>query len=497
MPFLPIAVICLAIATALPLHAAPLTLPEAQRLAVERNLNLQAQTYATRAAEALVRRGYGIYDPLLQTDLAQGSDRQRLNLQFFSAETKTDYRRFNFSLIQKLPTGAELALSFDNQREDIEPVRPEVINPSYNSALRLRLVQPLLRGFGRTVTEQEILFATHDRDISVEDLRERAFEVIAAVRTAWFDALRFRDEVEFRRTSVGLAGRVLEENRARVEAGVLAPVEILEAQVGAQLRERELLDSLRAYQDALDRLTLRLNLQEQVEVAAEPLTAPPVEVSEEEGFRAALVKRPELLRRLQEQERLELARRLARNNLLPQVDLTASYGHSGVGGEYSEVLDDLGDRDFRNWEVGVLLSYPLGNRGARSEVVRNRLLLSSQKAQVAQLRDEIRQEIRSAIRDLEVNRKKIEVTELGTRLAAERLETLLKRKDVGLATTRDVLEGEEDLAEARTLHISALADYNLALTGYLRATGLLLEHAGIRFTGDLSPASERPLLRTE
>jgi outer membrane protein TolC len=484
--------------------AQTLDLRTAQRLAMERNLNLQAQSYATQAADALVRRGFGIYDPVLQADLAAGKANQ-LNSILTAGSTltrsfETEYERFNFSLVQAVPTGGQLILAFDNQHQDVSSSlasSSSILNPSFDSSLRLSLVQPLLRGFGRTVTEQEILFAAYDRNLSVQDLRQSAFDLLNLVRNAYFEALRFRDEVAFRRTSVALAERVLEENRARVEAGVLAPVEILEAQVGMQLRERELLDANRAYEDAIDRLALRLNLQEPVDVAMEPLEAQPIETNLEEGVRAALTQRPDVLSRLQEIERLGLARDLARNSLLPQFDLVGSYQHAGLDGTYGGAVSDLSDVDFNSWEIGVLFSYPFGNTAARQELQRVNFLLKSQNSLLTQLRDEVRTEIRSAIRDLDVNRKKIEVTQLGTQLASERLETLLKRKDVGLATTRDVLEGEEDLAEARTLHIAALADYNQAVTAYLLATGQLLAHENFRLTCDLSTEGAPPALNPE
>ncbi len=401
----------------------------------------------------------------------------------------------NFSLVQAFPTGASLSLDFNNIHQDASPA-PD-INPSFDSSLRLGIVQPLLRGFGRTVTEQEILYAAYDRNISFQNLRQSAFELLNLVREAYYQALRFRDEVEFRRTSVSLAERVLKENRARVDAGVLAPVEILEAQVGVQLRERELLDAMRAYDDAIDRLTLRLNLQEPVDIAAEALEVYPIDANLEEGVRAAFAMRPDILQQLEEIQRLDLSQEIARNTLLPQLDLVGSYGHSGLDEGYGSTLSDLSDIDYRSWEVGVLFSYPIGNTAARQELQRINFLLKSQNALLAQLRDQVRTEIRSAIRDLEVNRKKIEVTDLGTRLSRERLDTLLKRQEVGLATTRDVLQGEEDLAAARTLHIAALADYNQAVTAYLLATGQLLNREGFRLSCDYTSVGERPVLNPE
>jgi outer membrane protein TolC len=490
---LTVAILLLWVLSAKPVNAQDLGLKQAERLVLERNLDLRAQAFETRASEALVRRGYGIYDPRLQVDLAEGTSRQRFNSPFFAAKTTTDYRQFDFLLTQKLPSGADLIAGFANRREAVGVNPPPPIDPSYASELRFTLVQPLLRNFGPTVTEQQILFAVKDRDASVQDLRERAFELISRVRDTWFDALRTRDQLAYRQTSVALAQKVLDENRVRVEVGVLPPVEILEAEVGLLTRERLLLDAQRAYQDVLDNLGVLINAGGTVEVAEETLGLPALETGMEAGYRSALEKRPDLLRRMKEIERLYLENRIARNQLLPAVDLSGSYAHVGLGKDYSADFDDLSSDDFRNWEVALTVSYPLGNREARNEYLRSRQRLKGRHALLAQLHEEIGNEVRGAIRQLEVSRKIIEVSSRGRDLSEEKLRTLLKRKEVGLATTRDVLEGEEDMALARTDQITALADYNKAVTEYLRVTGQLLEHEGIRLVGPIDAQGDRPM----
>jgi len=356
------------------------------------------------------------------------------------------------------------------------------------------LVQPLLRDLGVTVTEQGILFAVEDRNISVQDLRERAFAVVSDARKGFYDVLRLRDNLAYRETSVALAEKVLVENRARVEAGVLAPVETLEAEVGLQTRQRELLDARRNYEDALDRLALLLAMPEGLLVADVPLGQPDLETNEAQAMQTALLARPDLLRRAAEIVRLGVERQVAHNQLLPTLDLTGSYSHRGLGESYSNDIEDVQDGDLNNWEIGLQLSYPLGNREARYEYLRSEQRLKGRHAQQAQLREEVRTEIRSAIRLLEFSRKKIEVSSKGRALAEEKLRTLLKRKEVGLATTRQVLEGEEDVALARTDHTAALTDYNNALTDYLRVSGQLLQAEGVRFVESLAARGEGPLL---
>ena len=477
----------------LPAATAPLTLPQVIRFTLERNLNLRAEQYDTRASQAAVQRQYGLYDPQLLVGFSTGESRQKINQQFFEAENRSQFTLLDLSLAQQLPSGGELTLGFDNQRNEEKEDPLPGINPAYESELALQLTQPLLKGFGRSVAEQDILFAINDRQVAVQDLREVAFALLAEVHDAYYEQLRLRDNLRFREISVALAQKLLNEASARVRAGVLPPVDILEAEFGLKERQRLQLDADREYRDGLDRLALLMSSRLPIEIAEDPLGRPVLAVDEELGLQQALAKRPDLQRRIRQLERLDLEQRLARNGLLPGLDLTASYAHKGLGGDYSDDLDDVGGGDYPNWQVGLSLSYPLGNRTARHEYRRTLLEIKGRQAELAQLHEEIRTEIRAAIRLLEVNDKKIDVATSGQTFAEEKLRILLKRQEVGLATIRQVLEGEEDLAQARTDQVAALADYNKAITRYLQVSGQLLEADRVRFQGAFENESQ-PLL---
>ncbi|MEZ4484930.1 MAG: TolC family protein [Syntrophotaleaceae bacterium] len=451
------------------------------------NLNLQAEQFFTRASQAAVDGQYGLYDPHLLVDLATGESQQQLNLQFYEADSRSRFTNLNVALEQWLPSGAQLTLGFDNQRSEEDP--PPGIDPAYEGELALQLTQPLLKGFGRQVTEQEILFAVNDRQVAVQDLRELAFALLAGARDTYFEVLRLRDNLRFRETSVALARKILKEAEARVRVGVLPPVDILEAEFGLKERERLLLDADREFKDGLDQLTLLMSAPGPLMLADETLGQPALVVDAEDGFRQALTKRPDLQRRIRQLERLGLEQRLARDALLPGLDLSARYSHKGLGEDYGDNLDDIGGSDYPNWQVGLSFSYPLGNRSARHEYRRTLLQINGQQAELAQLHEEIRAEIRAAIRLQQVNEQKVEVATSGLAFAEEKLRILLKRQEVGLATIRQVLEGEEDLAQARTDRVAALADYNKAVTRYLQSTGQLLEAEGVRFEAALEDLS--------
>lgn len=480
--------------TEMPEGNTPLTLHQVIRLTLERNLNLRAEQFDTRASQAAVKREYGLYDPQMLISFATGESQQQINSQSLEAENQRQFYGLDFSLEQQLPTGGALLFNFDNLRNEEKEAPLPGINPAYESELALQLTQPLLKGFGRAVAEQDILFAVNDRQVAVQDLREVAFALLAEVRDAYYEVLRLRDNLRFREISVSLAQKILSEASARVRAGVLPPVDILEAEFGLKERQRLYLDADREYHDGLDQLALLMSTRQTLTISDEALGRPVLAVDEEVGLQQALGKRPDLQRRIRQLERLDLEQRLARNELLPGLDLTASYSHKGLGGGYSDNLDDIGGGDYPNWQIGLNLSYPLGNRTARYEHRRTLLRIKGRQAELAQLQEEIRTEIRAAIRLLEVNNKKIEVATSGQAFAEEKLRILLKRQEVGLATIRDVLEGEEDLAQARTDQVAALADYNKAITRYLQVSGQLLDAESVRFQGAFEDESQSLLL---
>ena len=97
-----------------------------------------------------------------------------------------------------------------------------------------------------------------------------------------------------------------------------------------------------------------------------------MDVDEEVGYRQALLKRPDIQRTNRQLDKLALEKQLADNQKLPSVDLLASYGLKGLGSGYPDSWDNLSARDYPNWEIGVSLSYPLGNREANYDAKKSR-----------------------------------------------------------------------------------------------------------------------------
>jgi outer membrane protein TolC len=129
-----------------------------------------------------------------------------------------------------------------------------------------------------------------------------------------------------------------------------------------------------------------------------------------------------------------------------------------------------------------VFEYPLGNNAAENEYIRNKLRVEQGRTQLRSLEANVENEVKTAIRGVDSGYKQLDVADRGRAFAEERLRSFIKRSEVGLATIKDVLEVESELATAKSNQIKALTGYGDAVTQLLRATGDLLEREGISVT---------------
>ncbi len=156
-----------------------------------------------------------------------------------------------------------------------------------------------------------------------------------------------------------------------------------------------------------------------------------------------------------------------KNQLLPQVDLTAGYGAAGAGGTqlirdpafggpvvgtipggYGDALDEVFGRDYPTWSVGLQLSYAIPNRSQKASAAAARINKDQALASYRRLELLVAQEVRTAARGVESGFKRVASTQAARRLAAERLDAEEKKFAAGMSTNFLVTQAQRDLADA-------------------------------------------------
>jgi outer membrane protein TolC len=456
----------------------PISLDATVRTAIERNLGLRVTTFNPAIAETGILRAGGIYNPRFDALLDHREEDYRL-VPDSATVVKSRFFDADVSLNQLLGTGATASVAFNNLffEDSLEGPASRFARPE----LSLSLSQPLLSGLGREVTERGITVASDAKEAALAQWRDAALAVAASARDAYFSLIKAQEELATREASLAVARQVHAENEARVRAGVLAPIELLDSEFGLAGRERDLLETQKNALEQADRL--RVLIQYPDRGILSPETSFPegrVEASEEGATEVALRERPDLVGARISMKTYEFQAKISRNLALPSLAATGSAGVKGLSKNYGDAIDDLVSADVPFWSVGLSFSYPLGNDSARADLAEARLRARQAEAQIRNLEESIGLDVRSAIRDMETKFREIEVAKKGVVLGEARLASFLQRGKLGLATTKNILEVEADYVAARDALTAARADYQGAVTRFYRSTGELLERHGIR-----------------
>ena len=470
-------------------EALTLSIGDAVRIAVEKNLGLQVATYSPAIAETGIRKARSIYDPLLSALVDHHGSNQQVAPQSFFVDRQRDYD-FDASISQLLPSGATTALSFKNiwSSNNLGLPTSLYVQPQ----LILSFSQPLLQGLGREVTERGITTADDATDSALADWTQQALNTAAAARNQYLLLVMTRESLATRQATLDLAREIKAQNEGRFAAGVLAAYQIQDSLLGVLQAQKNLLDANRVEKDAADQLLTTMHLQAGTEITT---TSPPLpgasEVPESDALRTAMLRRPDVVKARIAVRTAEFNEKVSRNLALPSLALQGSGGVTALDTGYGDAIGDLGSTRYPIWSVGLSFSVPIGNNSARADVAANRLIASQSRTQLAATEESAALEVRTALRALDSAYEQIGVTEQAVTAAEAVVASYRKRQQLGLATTKDVLDVVATLTQARESRSVARASYQSALTNLWKATGELLDREGIRLEGNTIASKTR------
>ncbi|MGA7826152.1 MAG: TolC family protein [Geobacteraceae bacterium] len=465
----------------------PLTLKQAIKIAVEKNLEVRAELYNPAMDEADIRGNRGIYDPTvtLSSNYQQSVAQSASTVVSGAVISRQKSLQADAGIRQLLPIGGTLGFSYTNlwNRSNADTSRG-FLDDYWKSQLVASYSQPLLKNFGRETTEVGIAVAVNNKMASVDLFRNKLIDVVARVRTAYFTLYSLKENLEAKKSALILAQKILDDTKGRVRAGVLPAMEILNAEFGVATREKEKIDAEKQFMDQMDVVRVLLQIDgNQVLVPVDSPTREKYTINENDAVAQAISQRPDLMAQRVNLQTLDLQTRVAHNRIMPDLTFNANAAFTGLERDFGRDMKTVGSADYPVWSVGLQFNYPIGNRAAKNEFIKSRLSAEQAQVQLKSLEENVKNEVRSAIRGLKANYLQLDVADRGLAYAEERMRAYIKKNEVGLATTKEVVDVQNDLVAAKASQIQAQSDYSIAIGQYWQATGELLSQEGITVTG--------------
>ncbi len=466
-----------------------LSLDDCIQLALQNNLDIRIEQKNPAIVRLNLEGSYGVYDPVLSAQFQRAfsmtpgtilpNGLTTPSTEFYGVNSSVGLRGF-------LPTGLSYSLTENLNRSDVasggNPARE-----SYGSGLGVSLSQPFLKDF--LIDGPRLTIELNKRSLRTSEasLLNQTMSIISRVEDAYYDLIYSRENLKVQVQGVELAEKSLSENKKRVEVGALAPLDEKQSEAEVAARRSDLLSAqlaLRRQQNLLANL-LGDNFREWVDNTIEPkdsLKAVPELFNRADSWEKALAMRPDLQQLRIDLERVDLTLKYRKNQLLPSLNAFGGYGHSGRDNSPWDSLHQSLDGSAPNYDWGVSLSMPLGNRSARtsfraSKEQRLQSELVLQRAEQTVLID-VDNGISTAKTALEL----ISSTRLAREFAEAALDAEQKKLENGKSTSFVVLRLQRDLTSARSSEIRALSEYNKALNSLALKEGTVLERRKIDFS---------------
>ena len=494
-----------------------LTLDDAVQRALERNLDIAVQRINPLVQDMQVATANAAFLPFASSGFGV-NQRTSPNRTLFDggglrgANIINEQGNYDLGVVQRMKWGGgQYDVTWNSSRFETTSIFT-TFNPSFGANMTLNYTQPLLRGFRTDPQRTQLVVQRINRDISDIDLEETIVNTLANVRLAYWELVYARAAVDVQRQALELAEQLVRDNRARVEIGTLAPIDVVQAQSEAALRRQLLAQAvqiLRTNELALKQLIVGGTSDElwdaEINPTDEPqIDAPPIDL--DEAIRGALERRTDISRVRQQIDINDAQVDNLRNSTLPALDVVGSYQLTGQGGPrlvpsgssfealfggaggvipggYGDALDNIVDADYPFWSVQLQMTYPLGQSADKAAYERARLQRQQNEAQLRRTELQVAGEVTNAAIQIEAIQERIEAAIAARELAEEQLRAEESKFEVGLSTNFLVLQMQRELAFAQDVELRAIFDYQRALIEFDRTQRTSLGAAGITVVG--------------
>jgi outer membrane protein TolC len=311
------------------------------------------------------------------------------------------------------------------------------------------------------------------RDSAYFAFRSTVDQVIATVKTQFYQVILNRALIGVQEESVRLLESQLKDQQNRFDAGTVPRFNVLQAQVQLSNQIPNLIAARNNYRISILTLAKTLGIDfnpargiaSPLRVVGE-LTYVPREISLLQAIELGKQSRAFL-----KQARANVFNQVeqvhvALGNFLPNVNTTGGYDI------FSSPLSTNWNNISNGWVWGLTGNWALWDSGETyGRVKQQRAILSQTKITYD---DDVRQvelEIQQAASNLLQNRELIQATEKNVEQADEAVRLAKARLDAGAGTQLDVLNAQVQLTTAQSTRLQALFGYNSTLAEFDRVTG--------------------------
>jgi len=500
-----------------------LTLKEAIYIAMQNNPSLKAAELDPVASMETVREANGTFDPSLS---AQGDIEKNVVPVTSSLQTGggggfvQKFYDWNFGLNKvSSVTNGTWGVTFNNDRAASNSLFAGV-NPSYTPNLALSLSQPLLQSFGWKFATINVEIAESGQKQAQWTYGQALQDFVQKIGGDYWNVVLAEENLEVARAALTFNLDLVRQNAISVKVGTLAPINLQEAQSAAATAEANVYTAEANLKNSRTQLRqdVMLNpygtfLPEEIQPLTRPNPKEQIAVDEERALELAVQYVPSLGSMREAIRDALLQVKYSENQVLPQLNLGAQFGLTAVsgttaclrpfgtpvkdsgnctppgfppseansggrlpfGGIYGDALDRLWGFSYYNYAAVLSFQMPLDNAIPRAALAQARVQYEQQRVQYRAALSQAVVNVQSAIANLYADYKRAAATASATYYARQALHDEEVMFRVGMATTHDLLQFQEEEVSAEGDEVQAEVDLENAKLALAHNDGTILQ----------------------
>ncbi len=471
-----------------------LSLEDAIQRALDRNIELKVARYNPQLTDYQIQATKAFYRPNF-ANTTRYQDSTSLTSSSVDVVPSVSSRNLsaNTSVNQQLPfNGMSYNGSFNTNR--LTSTNPTSTRPlSFGSSLSFNVTQPLLQNFKTDSTRTTLRTQQITREINDIQLKALSANTIASVRAAYWDLRAAIENIEIQRRAVDLGRSLVDQNRIKVEVGTMAQIDVITAesqQANAELNLVNAESTWRQAEQNLKRLIAGGTDDDIYRSTINPTEAPSMaapNVDIAAAVAAALAQRTDLLQARKQLDSALLTIDLLKNQVLPQLNMSAGYSVAGSGGnlftpenrgvlgspmllvsEAGYINSISGAFDQPTWNIQATVNYPLGQTAARANLARTRLTFEQSQTSLKATELSVSSEVTNAGLQVQNTYKALMAAQKARELAERQADAEQTKFEVGMSTNFTVVQQQQAMTSARTAELRAILNYIKALVEFER-----------------------------
>jgi outer membrane protein TolC len=343
-------------------------------------------------------------------------------------------------------------------------------DPLWDGNLGFGLSMPLLRGAGHAISHEALTQAERDLVYAVRDFELFREDFSIDIADGFLDLVsrqqrldNLRQNYEDARFDANKAEALRLVDRNRDEDVFLARRVLIDA-------ESDLLQAQADYEVSVDSFKIRLGLPAEVavEIGEERPVYRPLALDADSAVTVAIANRLDLKTAAERVQDVDRSVDIARNGLLPDMNLDLGLDLGGDGGSPGDALPDT-------WTAtaGMALELPLDRQAERNAYRASLISRDRARRDYELLLDNVDRDVRDQLRQLKRTEQQIELQRDQIEQERRAVAVTRIRYEAGDVDNRDLIDARQSLVTAQNALVDLLADHFVGRLRLMRNLGIL------------------------